>query len=145
MKKQIITGFLFRGLVGCGFGPLVLAVSYLVLQFQGAVETLTVGQVCTGIFSLSALAFVVGGMNVVYQIERLPLMTAIFLHGSVLYICYLMTYLLNGWLERGVRPVLVFTGAFVLGYLVIWAMIYFTVKKRADRVNAILKKKQGAA
>ena len=105
-------------------------------------ENLTVNQVCIGIFSLTALAFVAGGMNVIYQIERLPLMLAILIHGGVLYISYLGTYLLNDWLERGVTPILVFSGIFILGYLAIWAIIYSIIKKRTEQLNKILKQKQ---
>ena len=140
--KRYILEFLHRGMTACGFGPLVLAVFYLILRQQGVVQTLTVDQVCRGIFSLSALAFVAGGMNVVYQIERLPLMAAISIHGGVLYVSYLATYLVNGWLEWGVAPILVFTGIFVVGYLVIWAIIYSVMKKNTDKINAMLKKKQ---
>ena len=140
--KKIVMEFIRRGFVACGFGPIVLAVFYLILQRQAAIETLTVNQVCLGIFSLSALAFIAGGMNVVYQIERLPLMVAILIHGSVLYISYLLTYLLNDWLEWGTTPILVFTVVFVLGYLVIWAIIYTIIKKKTAKINEILKKKQ---
>ena len=80
----------------CGFGPMILAIVYLILQRQADVETLTVNQVCIGIVSLSALAFVAGGMNVIYQVEQLPLMVAILIHGGVLYISYMGTYLVNG-------------------------------------------------
>ena len=140
--KKIILDFMRRGLVACGLGPIVLAVFYLVLQRQGAVEILTVNQVCLGIFSLSALAFIAGGMNVIYQIEQLPLMVAILIHGSVLYLSYLGTYLLNDWLEWGVTPILVFSGIFVIGYLVIWAIIYSIIKRNTERLNAVLKEKQ---
>ena len=141
MKKHILE-FLRRGVVACGFGPMVLAVFYLIMQRQGIIENLTVNEVCLGIFSLSVLAFIAGGMNFVYQIERLPLMIAILIHGGVLYISYLATYLLNDWLELGVVPILVFSGIFLLGYFAIWAVIYSIIKKRTDRLNEILKKKQ---
>lgn len=141
MRKYILE-FLRRGLVAAGFGPIVLAVLYLILQHQDVIDTLTVNEVCLGIFSLSALAFAAGGMNVLYQIERLPLMIAILIHGSVLYISYLVTYLINGWLQNGVTPILVFTVIFVLGYLVIWTVIYSITIKRADRINEILRKQQ---
>ena len=144
MKKSVLE-FLRRGLVACGFGPLVLAIFYLILQHQGAVELLTVNQVCLGIFSLSALAFIAGGMNVIYQIERLPLMVAILIHGGVLYVSYLGTYLLNGWLEWGATPILVFSGIFVLGYLLIWAIIYSIIKRNTEKLNEVLIKKQQMA
>ena len=141
MKKYMLE-FLRRGLVAAGLGPIVLAILYLILQHQDIIDTLTVNEVCLGIFSLFALAFIAGGMNVLYQIERLPLMIAILIHGSVLYISYLVTYLINGWLKNGVTPILVFTVIFVLGYLVIWTVIYSITIKRAERLNEILKEKQ---
>lgn len=141
MRKYFL-GFLRRGLIAWGFGPIVLAVFYLVLQHKDAVQTLSVNEVCLGILSLSALAFVAGGMNVVYQMERLPLMGAIFIHGGVLYISYLVTYLLNGWLERGVAPLLVFSGIFIFGYLLIWGIIYVITRRNTEKLNETLKKQQ---
>ena len=140
--KRFVLDFFRRGLMACGFGPLVLAVVYGILQRCGVVETLTVHQVCVGILSLAVLAFVAGGMNAIYPIERLPLMVAILIHGAVLYLSYLGTYLLNGWLVWGALPVLIFTGIFALGYLVIWAIIYCIIKKNTERINAVLKQKQ---
>ena len=140
--KQNLLEFFRRGLVACGFGPLVLAVVYLILQKQGALETLTVHEVCLGIVSLAALAFIVGGMNIVYQVERLPLMVAILIHGGVLYISYLITYLVNGWLEWGQMPILAFSEIFVFGFLAIWAVIYSVTKKRTTNLNEKLKQKQ---
>ena len=140
--KKIVLEFIRRGLIASSFGPIVLAILYLILQNQAAVETLTVKEVCLGIFSLSALAFIAGGMNVIYQIERIPLMVAILIQGVVLYIIYLGTYLLNDWLEWGTIPILVFSGIFVVGYVVIWVIIYSIIKKRTERLNMILKQKQ---
>lgn len=140
--KKIVLDFLRRGLIACGIGPIVLAILYLILQYQANLDTLTVNQVCIGIFSLSALVFIAGGLNVLYQIERLPLMGAISIHGGVLYISYLATYLLNDWLERGVIPILIFSGIFVMGYLVIWAIIYSIIKRNTDRINMVLMQNQ---
>ena len=142
--KKILLEFLRRGFAALGFGPLILAVVYLILQ-QAGVQTLTVNQVCTGIFSLSALAFIAGGMNVIYQIECLPLMAAIFLHGSVLYISYLVTYLLNSWLKWGRVPILLFSVIFTLGYLLIWAIIYSVIRRNTQQLNEMIKKKQQRA
>ena len=140
--RKYVSEFIRRGLVACGFGPLVLAILYLILHHNGVVESLTVNQVCTGIFSLSALAFIAGGMNVIYQLEKLGLLVAILIHGMVLYLSYLGTYLLNGWLKWGVTPILVFSAIFVLGYLVIWAIIYSIIRRKTAKLNAMLQKKQ---
>lgn len=144
MKRQV-KEFLRRGIAACGLGPVVLAILYLILQHNGVVESLAVNEVCIGIFSLSALAFIAGGMNAIYQIEQLPLMVAVLIHGGVLYVSYLATYRLNDWLEWGIAPVLVFTAIFVVGYLLIWAVIYSIIKKRTAKLNDMLKKAQKSA
>ena len=140
--KKFLVDFLRRGVVVCGFGPIVLAIVYLFLKAFGVVEVLTVEQVCIGIFSLTALAFIAGGINAIYQIERLPLMAAILLHGVVLYLGYLATYLLNDWLDVGPLPIIIFTAIFVVGYIVIWIIIYSIIKKNTAKLNESLKKKQ---
>ena len=140
MKKHMLD-FIRRGLTAWGLGPVILAVLYLILQQKGVLETLSVSQVCIGILSLSALAFIAGGMNALYQIEQLPLMMAILIHGGVLYLSYLATYLVNGWLDWGIAPILVFTGIFVVGYFVIWAIIYWIIKKNTDQINEMMEKK----
>ena len=140
--KKFVSAFILRGLIAMGLGPIVLSIVYLILKQAVAVETLTVTQVCIGIFSLSALAFIVGGMNAIYQVERLTLMTAILIHGGVLYIGYLGTYLLNDWLDFGIIPIIVFTAIFVGGYIVIWAIIYSIIRRNAAKLNEMLKIKQ---
>ena len=140
--KKFVLEFLRRGLIASGIGPIVLAIVYLILKQSAAIDTLTVNQVCIGIFSLSALAFIAGGMNAIYQVERMPLMTAILIHGGTLYIGYLGTYLLNDWLDFGVIPIIVFTAIFVVGYIVIWAIIYSIIRRNTAKLNEMLKKKQ---
>ncbi|MBR2028201.1 MAG: DUF3021 domain-containing protein [Oscillospiraceae bacterium] len=139
--KNNISEFFRRGLIACGMGPVILAIVYMMLQRFELVDTLTVNEVCIGIFSLSALSFIAGGMNIIYQIERIPLMLAIFIHGGVLYISYLATYLLNNWLVWGVTPILIFSGIFVFGYFVIWAVIFCITRKNTKKLNDILKQK----
>ena len=140
--KKFVLEFLRRGLIAAGIGPIVLAFVYLILQQASAIETLSVNQVCIGIFSITALAFIAGGMNAIYQIERLPLMVAILIHGGILYISYLVTYLLNDWIDFGALPIVVFTAIFVVGYIVIWAIIYSIIKRNTAKLNKMLKEKQ---
>lgn len=140
--KKFFSEFFRRGLIACGFGPVVLAIVYMILHQTENVQMLTVNQVCTGIFSITVLAFVAGGMNAVYQIEQLPLMVVIFIHGVVLYVSYLVTYIINNWLEWGITPILAFTGIFIVAYLVIWAIIYSVIRRNTKQLNKVLKQKQ---
>ena len=70
---------------------------------------------------------------------------AILLHGVALYLDYILVYLLNGWLEWGATPILVFSGIFAFGYLAVWAVIYSVTKRNTERVNALLKQTQNGA
>lgn len=146
MMKRNILDFLRRGVIAAGIGPIVLAILYLILQGSVGLRTLSVNEVCIGILSMTALAFLAGAMNAIYRIERLPLMPAVLIHGTVLYLGYLATYLLNGWLEWGTVPILVFSGIFIVGYLVIWTVIYFITKRNTAQINEKLaQKRQGDA
>ena len=139
---KIVSEFLRRGITACGLGPTVLAILYLILHKTVGIETLSVEQVCIGIFSTLILAFIAGSINAIYRIERLPLMAAITIHGVILYFGYLGTYLVNNWLEWNRVSIFVFTGIFVAGYLTIWVIIYSVIKKRTARINEILTKKR---
>jgi len=138
--KRFWKVFLFRGLICAGGGPLVLAIIYGVLGVTGSVDGLSPTEVCTGILSTTLLAFLVAGMTTVYQLEQLPLPTAILLHGAVLYFAYIITYLINGWLLNRLVPILVFTGIFITGYAIIWLIIYTVSKAKAEQINKKLQK-----
>lgn len=137
--KKFWKEFFLRGSICAGGGPVVLAIIYGVLGATGQVEALTPKEVSIGILSITVLAFVAAGMTAVYQTEQLPLPTMILLHGGVLYIVYILTYLLNGWLLNQLKPILVFTGVFIAGYGVIWLIIYHITRAKAKRINEKLK------
>ena len=92
-----------------------------------------------GIVTVTLLAFIVAGMTAIYQMEQLPLPTAILLHGGALYIAYVLTYLINGWLLNQLVPILAFTGIFIAGYAVIWLIIYCITKTKTEALNKKLK------
>ena len=140
--KKFISGFLQRGLIACGFGPIILAIVYACIQANGTIDTLTVNEVVLGVLTSALLAFIAGGINAVYQIERLPLSLAITIHGVVLYIDYIVIYLINDWMESKFIPLLVFTICFLVGFVLIWAIIYFTTKKSTDKLNQRLAEQQ---
>ena len=137
--KKFWKEFLFRGLICAAGGPVVLAIIYGILGATGTVESLSPGEVCAGILSITLLAFTAAGMTAVYQIEQLPLPIMILLHGGVLYLTYILTYLLNGWLANQLTPILVFTGIFAAGFAFIWLIIYHIEKVKTNKLNKMLK------
>ena len=141
--KRFWKEFLLRGLICAAGGPLVLAIIYGMLGATGAVESLTPKEVCLGILSITMLAFVAAGMTAIYQMEQLPLSMMILLHGGALYIVYLLTYLMNHWLENSLVPILIFSGIFLAGYALIWLIIYRFEKRKADKLNKLLSDSRG--
>ncbi len=133
--KQHIRQFLKQGLFAAAGGPIVLAVIYAIGGATGGISQLSPGEVSLGIITLTLLAFLAGGINVVYKIENLPLFSAIVIHGGVLYLIYLTVYLINGWLKTGWVPFLIFTAIFLLGYAVIWLLIYCSLRAQTKKLN----------
>jgi hypothetical protein len=138
--KKFLKEFLLRGLICAAGGPLVLAIIYGILGATGAVVSFSPREVCLGILTITLLAFIAAGMTAIYQMEQLPLPTMILLHGGALYIAYILTYLINGWLANQLMPILVFTGIFVVGYALIWLIIYCIEKKKTAKLNELLNK-----
>lgn len=137
--KNFWKEFLLRGLICAAGGPLVLALIYGILGATGAVDAFSPREVCLGILTITLLAFIAAGMTAIYQMEQLPLPIMILLHGGALYIAYILTYLLNGWLQNALVPILVFTGIFIAGYALIWLIIYLIERAKAEKLNKLLK------
>lgn len=138
--KPFFKEFLLRGLLCASGGPIVLAIIYGILGATGTVEAFSPREVCTGIVSITLLAFIAAGMTAIYQMEQLPLPMMILLHGGALYIVYILTYLMNNWLQHSLTPILIFTGIFLAGYALIWLVIYSIEKARTNKLNKLLTK-----
>ena len=137
--KKYFKDFLLRGLVAMGFGPIILSIVYGILGLCRVVDKLAVNDVVLGFLSITALAFLCGGMTVVYQIEEIGISKAITLHGIALYLAYAVVYLSNNWLKDGLIPFLIFTVIFVAGYALVWLVIYLITKRGTDSLNKKIK------
>ena len=131
--KPFVKEFFKRGLMACGCGPIIMAIIYGILSATGSVVTLSAEKVCIEILTVTAMAFIAAGISAVYLIETLPLIWAILLHGVVLYADYLGVYLLNGWLK--LSTIAIFTAIFIVGYALIWLMIYLSIRSKTKQLN----------
>ena len=137
MRKYVVE-FLKRGMMFCFGGPLVMAIIYFVLGAFGELQTLTVNEVVSGIFSSTLLAFIAAGITVIYTIDKISTFTSALIHGAVLYLDYILLYLFNGWLQSSLKPIMIFTICFVLGYLIIWAIVFVVTRKCTKKLNESL-------
>ena len=131
--KKFMSKFVLRGLVSMGFGPFVYATVVLILQLCN-VHVLEDGiSIFKAILSTSLVAFICGGMSSIWQEERLGIGFLILIHGASLYVSYLLMYLINNWILK--EDMIVFSIIFIVGYLLIWSIIYFIEKNRAKKLN----------
>lgn len=137
--KKFAKEFLLRGLLAAAGGPVVLAIVYGILGATGTVSSFSPSEVCMGILTVTLLAFTVAGMTAIYQLEQLPLPSAILIHGAGLYAAYILIYLINGWLQQQLIPILIFTAVFIAGYAVIWLIVYSVTKAKTEQINQKLK------
>lgn len=138
MKKYTLE-FIKRGLMAASGGPVILAIVYGIIGATGGASSFTPGEVCMGILTVTLMAFIAAGITIVYQIERLPLVSAILIHAGVLYLDYLMMYLLNSWIPRNLTGIGIFTGIFAVGYAVVWLGIYLSIRAKTERINRKLR------
>lgn len=131
--------FCLRGLMCMGFGPIVYGVVMLILKLCG-VDTSSDGLVVfKGIISSSIMAFIVAGISIIWQEDKMQLGVKIATHFLVLYFAYLVVYLLNDWIVKDFKVIGIFTLIFVVGYVLIWLIIFLSTKNSANKLNKQIK------
>lgn len=133
--NRYVKQFLHRGLLFGGFGPLIVAVIYLILHHTINGFSLTGSEVFCAVLSIYGLAFVHAGVSVFNQIEHWSVMKSLFWHFSTLYVAYLACYLINDWIPFDWNVVLIFTAIFVAGYFVVWGIVVAAIKAAEKRMN----------
>lgn len=136
--KKYIKDFVIRGLMAMGGGPLVYGIVMFILYLCNVDTTVDGVTIFKSIISLSIMAFIIAGSSIVWQIDKLGLGFASLIHGSLLYVCYLIVYLLNNWIEKEIISFIVFTAIYIVTYTLIWLIVYLTEKHKAKKLNKSL-------
>ena len=139
--KEFVKNFCKRGLVAFGFGPVIMAIVYISLELAGVGGALGFIELSKQILIVSAMAFVAAGISAIYNVERLALPLAIFIHAAVLYTDYILVYLINGWIKNSLTPLIIFTVIFIVGFALVWIIIYAVDKNAARKLNERLNKR----
>lgn len=131
--------FCSRGLMCMGFGPIVYGVVMLILKMCG-VDTASDGvAIFKCIISTSIMAFVIAGISIIWKEDKMQLGVKIATHFLVLYFAYLVIYLLNDWIIKDFKVIGIFTLVFIIGYVLIWLIIFLTTKISANKLNKQIK------
>lgn len=139
--KSRIKEFCLRGLICSGFGPIIYAIIMFVMYLSGVDSNVDGMILFKGIVSTYLMAFIIAGVSIIWKEEKLGIATAICIHSACLYLCYLITYSINGWIKWNILTILDFSIIFILGYCLVWVFIYFFEKKRIEKLNINIKNK----
>mgnify|MGYP003297224987 CR=1 FL=1 len=137
--NKYVRQFLHRGLLFGGFGPIVVSIVFVIIESAANTITLNAKQILIAVLSSYVLAFVQAGATGFEQIDHWSTPKSVFFHFLSLYIVYIGTYLINSWIPFSKSVVLIFTGIFIAGYALIWLIIYFVERSKAEKLNMLLK------
>ncbi len=74
------------------------------------------------------------GTVIIYDNEKLPLLAASVLHGSIVILPFIPMGFLLGW-EKDIITCLIMTGCQIAGYFFIWLIIYLNYRKEIKKLN----------
>lgn len=127
--------FFKRGFVSAWGGPFILAIIYYIIGVTGEIKNISLGEVSLGIITMTIMAFIAGGITVIYKSEKLPTAFSALIHAGVLYLDYLFMYLVNSWIPKNFEAIGIFTAIFAVGFAFVWLIIYLCIKNKTDGIN----------
>lgn len=133
--KRYVKQFFLRGMLFGGFGPIVMAVIYAVLQATVEGFSLNGYEVAVAIVSVYLLAFVQAGASVFNQIEEWSLPKSLLCHFSTLFVAYSLCYIGNTWIPFEPLVLAVFAAVFVVIYFLVWGIVYLCVRHAGRKMN----------
>ena len=133
--NKYVKNFLQRGIAFGGFGPVILAIIYAILEKTVPDFTITGYEICFGIISTYILAFVQAGVTVFNQIEHWSLPKSLFFHFTSLFAAYSLCYVANSWIPFEPMVLFIFSLIFIISFFTIWGIVYFSVKSLSKKLN----------
>ena len=133
--KRYVKEFFLRGLICGGFGPIVMAVIYAVLQATVADFSINGYDACIAIVSTYLLAFVHAGASVFNQIEEWPLPKSMLVHFATLFAAYSLCYIGNAWIPFEPMVLAIFAAIFVGIYFVVWGIVYLCIRAAGKKMS----------
>lgn len=139
MSKKDIKEFLLRGTLFGGLGSIIVGFVLWMVSLGIDDFYLSGGHIFLAIVSGYILAFVQAGTTAFHQIESWSVVKSCGLQFLLLYITYLGAYLINSWIEFRWEVVLIFTGIFIITYLLICSIVIIVIKCVTKKLNSKLK------
>ena len=134
-----VKNFFLRGAIFGVFGPIIFGIVCMIISFNKGTVPFNGVEIFIAILSTYLLAFIHAGVSVFREIEHWSQAKANGLHLLVLYLLYITCYLVNSWIPFNWIVILIFTGAFILTYLIVCLIVYLIVRKTTKEMNVKIK------
>ena len=80
------------------------------------------------------------GSSVIYGVEKWSIARATVTHFLITFACFYLISFALGWFRFGDSLFLIITAAMVIGYFVVWLVMYLAYKRQIRKINEGLKK-----
>lgn len=138
MMNKYVKEFFHRGLMFAGFGPIILSIVFVALQYTVEDFSLSGKEVLAGIVSTYILAFIQAGATVFNRIEHWSTVKSMFCHFGLLYAAYTVCYVANSWIPFEPMMLVIFTAIFAAAFFGVWAVVYISVRAASKKFNKSL-------
>ena len=139
--NQNLKKFLIRGVAFSGLGPIVAGFVYMMLDISGVIVEVNGFDFFKAVVTSYIMAFVHAGSTIFPQIDSWSKPKAMGLMFLCLFTVYTIGYLINGWIPFSWTVIAIYTTCFVVGYLVIWTVAFFSSRTLSKRLNEKLNAK----
>ena len=139
--NKYVKEFFHRGLIFGGFGPIVVGIVFVILQYTVEDFSLSGMQVLLAVVSTYLLAFIQAGVTVFNQIEHWSTVKSLLCHFGSLYAAYSVCYVANSWIPFDPMVLVIFTAIFAVSFFVIWTVVYLSVRAATKKFNKTLQLK----
>lgn len=140
ITKSYVKEYFLRGFMFAGLGPIVAGIVHLILEMNNTKIELNGYQVFSAIVTTYIIAFVHAGTSVFPRIESWSIAKQMFFQFVSIYLVYTIGYLINSWIPFKLEIILIYTGCFVFGFLLIWLIAYLSVRATTKKMNEKLMK-----
>lgn len=80
------------------------------------------------------------GSSVIYGVEKWSIARATVTHFLITFACFYLISFALGWFRFGDSLFLIITAAMVIGYFVVWLVMYLAYKRQIRKINEGLEK-----
>ncbi len=136
--NKYVKSFLHRGAIFGGFGPMVMGIIYLIIEFTTDNFSINGKDIFLGIITTYFIAFLHAGASVFNQIESWSVPKSMLFNFLTIYVAYTLGYILNSWIPFNIKILLIYTGIFIIAYLIIWLIAFFSIRFTTKKLNSKL-------